>query len=173
MRAKKRTLTREQLLMALSYDPVSGEFRWLTRADQTGQWNGRFAGKVAGWTTRFGYRAIEINGDRHYAHRLAFLAMTGRWPKDEIDHVNLVKDDNRWDNLREATRSDNGANKAVRKDSSTGFKGVQYHKKAGRFAARITARGTVYNLGLFDTPEEASAIYAAAAKALFGAMARS
>lgn len=172
MEPKKKSLTRGRLLEAVSYDPASGEFWWLERTDQTGQWNGRWAGKRAGWTTKNGYRAVEIDGERHYVHRLVFLIMTGEWPDDEVDHINLDKGDNRWSNLRPASHLQNSSNKAVRRDSGTGVKGVQYHKKAGRFMARIRCRGKSHYLGLFDSAEEAGAAYASAAGLLFGDRAR-
>lgn len=74
-------------------------------------------------------------------------------PTNEIDHINGVKDDNRFSNLREATRGQNTRNSKTRKDSSVGLKGVSPDR--GKFRARITLNGVRIYLGTFATKEEA------------------
>jgi hypothetical protein len=102
--------------------------------------------------------------------------MTGNWPKYQIDHINLKRADNRWINLREATHGQNVQNSSLRKNNTTGFKGVSKlsHKcKLKRpFRARITVNNREIILGVFSTAEEAHTAYLAAAKKHYGEFAR-
>src|SRR5690242_11158228 len=115
---------------------------------------------------------------RYYAHRLAWFYVYQVWPKDEIDHINRIPDDNRILNLREANRIENMRNIATPKHNTTGFKGVTRHKfYPGKFMAQISSttelkrRKTKY-LGIFDTAEEAHAAYVAASRELHGEFGR-
>src|SRR4029077_7435541 len=96
-------------------------------------------------------------------HRLAFLWVNGEWPREEVDHVNRVKDDNRWANLREATRSENTVNSPPREKLSDLPLGVRI-TPSGKFRALIAGM----HLGIFATPEEAAEVYATAAKDFYG-----
>jgi len=102
------------------------------------------------------------------AHRLAWFYETGEWPSDEIDHKNRGRDDNWFENLREATRSQNVANTALRSTNTSGFKGVSFDRSRGRFLSKIKVNYRTINLGRFDAPEEAHAAYLAAAQKHFG-----
>ena len=161
-------LTAERLRELLTYAPETGLFYWKVAPS-----NGRtVVGSVAGRVNDEGYRKIGIDGRVYAAHRLAYLYMPGEWPKELIDHENLARDDNRWRNLRPATRTQNKANSLPR--SACGFKGVYITKKRGkiRWRAQIRAEGHLHSLGYYGTPEEANAAYAAAADKLFGEFAR-
>lgn len=92
-------LTQEVLKSLLYYDPETGIFVWLVTRQRSP------AGKEAGGYDEKGYRRICVNGTKVRAHRLAWLYMTGEWPEDQLDHINGLKDDNRFVNLREATNS--------------------------------------------------------------------
>ena len=96
--------------------------------------------------------------------------MTGSFPSGMIDHINGVCDDNRWSNLRQATRSQNAANQRIHRDNTLGMKGVYRHGK--RFAAKIRINGDGIHLGTYDTPEEAHSIYCEAAAFAFDDFAR-
>jgi hypothetical protein len=139
-------LTQEELKAILHYDPVTGVFTWVGHK--------RLNGKRAGSSTH-GYRRIGIQGTLYAEHRLAFLYMTGEMPV-EVDHKNRVSDDNRWENLRAATRSENCQNKKAR--------GVSYHAKTGKWQASIKLHGKRHYLGLYETAEGARAIYVRAKK---------
>lgn len=93
--------------------------------------------------------------------------MTGAFPKDQVDHINGVKHDNRWTNLREATNSQNVANTGANSRNSSGFKGV-YHHEAGKWQAKVMHLGKSKSLGLFDSPEQAARAYNEGARARFG-----
>src|SRR5690348_3341834 len=99
-------LTWEALVDVLSYDPATGEFRWV-KSGRLG-WVGRLAGNV---DKREGYRRIEILGRGFFASRLAWLYMTKRWPRGLVDHKNGVRDDDRWGNLRDVGRWENRHNR--------------------------------------------------------------
>jgi len=118
------------------------------------------------------YRQIKIDGANYQASRLAVLWMTGQWPKRkyDVDHRNLNKGDDRWSNLREATRSQNKANIPGR--SRAGLKGVTFNPVRGKYIAQITVNRRAVNLGRFDDPQSAHAAYVAAASKHFGQFAR-
>lgn len=112
-----------------------------------------------------GSRHVLFMGRREYAHVLAWLYMTGKWPLRQIDHANTDPSDNRWVNLRLATPSQNGANKRKTKANTSGYKGVQ--KSGKKWTAGITCIRR-YHLGSFATAEAAHEAYKKAAQRLFG-----
>lgn len=159
MKPRETLLSHETLTYLLDYDPATGIFRWKATTS-----NRVRVGDAAGSPDGKGHLMVSINGTKFGAHRLAWFYVHKVWPKDEIDHKNLTKDDNRIDNLREATHFQNVCNARKRRHNTTGFKGVTFHKAANKFMAQIRADGKYLYLGLFDTPEEAHAAYVAASK---------
>lgn len=155
-------ITHDQVLTAFNYDPESGNLTWRVK-----RWR-RHGGSIAGWDCPNGYRKVTFWGRNYYVHRLIFFYMTGSWPRNQIDHINCRRRDNRWENLREASLSQNMQNKSVRKDSKVGLKGVTTIKKTGRFEASISVDGKRKYLGNFGSPVEAHAAYVTAARKLFG-----
>lgn len=165
-------LDQERLKSLLLYDPLTGVFTW-RRREENG-WNPKFNLQEAGrvMDRRIPYRQIVIDHKTHYAHRLAWLYMTGEWPKEYVDHKNRDGLDNSWDNLREATNAQNQFNSKVPSTNTTGFKGIRFIKKSNRYRAEIRFGSGKKSLGLFDTPEEAHNAYCAAAKQHRGEYAR-
>jgi len=159
-------LTAERLRAALHYDPATGVFEWLVSRP-----NCR-AGDVAGCPTRYGYVYVGLDGRKYMAHQLAWLWMTGAWPAIRLDHRDLDKANNRWTNLRQATRSQNGANTKVSRKSASGLKGITQDKRSGRWYAAITVNQKRRKLGGHDTAEAAHAAYVKAAAEAFGEFAR-
>ena len=153
-------ITADALRDALSYDPLTGKFTWKMPRRKI------VVGAEAGFIDRLGYRHIRIDLKLYRAARLAFLYMTGEWPSDEIDHINCVRDDNAWSNLREANRSQNTANRRTK--NATGFRGVFLHRKTGLYRAEIRKDGRAKSLGYFKSPEDAHAAYVAAGKTVHG-----
>lgn len=143
-----------ELKQKYRYDPDTGLF---TRLFPCGQ-------SSVGSLDRGGHRQIKINGKMYYAHRLAFLYMTGAFPEGPVDHRNCVRDDNRWCNLRPASANQNQHNALRRKDNTTGFKGVYSVK--GKWTALVVYRTKRYHLGTFDTVEEANEVRQLAAEML-------
>jgi hypothetical protein len=167
-------LDQDVLKSILHYDPLTGMFTWLSRIATTSRqraWNTRYAGKQAGceWRAEKSntpYIVIHIFDRAFFAHRLAVLYMTGEWPDDHTDHKDLDGINNRWLNLRAATHSQNLSNSRLPSRNKSGFKGVRPHKH--KWVAVCAGK----YLGLFSTPEEASAAYLAAATTKSGEFAR-
>lgn len=126
------------------------------------------AGQVVGYPNQDGYLVTHVDERTYSVHRIAWLMMTGSWPEYEIDHINGAPDDNRWSNLREATRAQNNRNTATRKDNSSGYRGVTFNKKLGRWSCVIVVDGVREYLGLFDTPAAAGAAYDERARVAYG-----
>jgi len=145
-------ITADELKELMEYDPETGVF---TRRVQRGSAK---AGDVAGYIDpSTGYRVISIKNKDHYAARLAHLYMEGEWPKNSIDHINRIRNDDRWENLRPANRTENNQNQGIRKNNTSGHKGISWHKAAKKWSARIDVNKKRINLGLFTTIEEAVA----------------
>lgn len=164
--AKEATcgLTVEHLKSILHYNPETGVFTWLKHFGRV------TSGTIAGSLNKFGRVMIRIDRTAHPASRLAWFYMTGLWPNFEIDHEDTESTNNRWQNLREATRTQNNANVPVRSHSVSRLKGVRFHK--GRWVAYISISKKWTYLGRFDTKELAHSAYAAAAQAVYGSFAR-
>jgi hypothetical protein len=159
-------LTAERLRELLHYDPETGVFTWVARP-RSGPSR---VGQRAGGAERDGYVRLKVDGGRYSAHRLAWLYVTGAWPVAEVDHINGVRGDNRFSNLREATIWQNKANQKRHSDNAAGFKGVVW--SAYGWKAQIARGGRQIYLGLFKTPEEAHAAYIGAAQVIDGEFAR-
>lgn len=163
---KAPNLTAERLREVLHYDPETGVF---TRRLAC---KGRHAGTVAGGKRGLGYASITIDGEAHYAHRLAILYVTGAWPAVHVDHVNGKRSDNRIANLRDATVSQNHANKAKSADKTSPYKGVHWSRERCKWVAQIKKDGRGITLGRFDCAEDARDAYLVAARRIFGEFAR-
>ena len=155
-------LTQEKLKSTLDYNPVTGIFKWQARR------SGVKADLLAGTKQKNGYMAVCIDRKRFYLHRLAWLYITGAWPKEFIDHINEIKFDNRFKNLREANNSQNMCNYNTRKDGTSGYMGAHYYKAYDKYMGQITKNGKKYFLGYFNTPEKAHEAYCKKAKELHG-----
>lgn len=158
-------ITAKQLRALVSYDPDTGEFRWLVTRGKAR------AGAIAGTIGHYGYRIIRIAARDYRAARLAWLYQTGEWPADQADHRNLHRADDRWGNLRNATATQQLANTGRRRGSRWA-RGVSL--KAGRYwIARINIAGCEHYLGCFPTHDQAASAYDGAAQEHFGQFARS
>jgi hypothetical protein len=149
-------VTQHTLKSLLTYDAETGWFRWRTTRSN------RRAGSLAGHLHPRGYVRIVVCKQTYDAHRLAWLYVYGDWPKGQVDHINRVKNDNRIQNLRCVTRSQNRQNSAVNCNSTTNIKGVGWHKHAQKWCARITIDGARIQLGVFESINDAIAARKAA-----------
>ncbi len=154
-------LTQEHLKSILNYDQETGHFMWIKAG------HGVKIGRIAGSRCN-NYIHIVIKGRRYYAHRLAWFYMTGKWPTNQIDHKNGIKNDNKWKNIREATASENGMNKGPLKNNTSGHKGVSWHKASKKWASVISINHNNKILGFFDDPEKAAQVYRDAAEKYHG-----
>lgn len=152
---KQDRLTADQVRDILHYNQLNGEFRWKVRAGR------HQPGTRAGSLDTGKYWRIKIKGISYFAHRLAWLHMTGEWPEHLVDHENGKTYDNRWTNLRNATPAFNQQNK-VKCTGKVGLMGVTTDGKL--FKAQITVRGRCRRIGSYKTPEEAHIAYLAAKK---------
>lgn len=155
--------TPDRLRQLIDYNPDEGSFVWaISRC-------GARMGDACGRVNQFGYREIGVDYGLYRANMIAWAIMTGEWPDRDVDHINRIRTDDRWTNLRLATRSQNNGNEGVRPNNTSGFKGVtRCAVKAGRWRAQIRANGKKKNLGSFDTKEEAARAHDAAALESFG-----
>lgn len=150
----------------VNYSPDSGSMKWNRKPSSekdAARWNARYSGKECGNIDFQGYRAIKINGKTFKAHRLAWLHYYGEWPKGQIDHINRVRDDNRIENLRDVTRSQNQQNVSIRRTNTSGAKGVYFFKGTGKWHARICVNGKQKHLGFFNDLRLAASAYSEAA----------
>lgn len=151
------TLRAARLRELFDYDPETGAFvRRVTTAP-----NAR-AGDVAGTVNRAGYVVFNVDRKVYYAHRLAWLYMMGAWPEKgrDLDHINGDKADNRWSNLRLASRSQNNMNRSRKGSGTSGHRGV--YRASPRadgkpWRAAIGRNGRQVSLGYFETFDEAVA----------------
>lgn len=142
-------MNQELLKSEFLYDPETGKFTFLAGAN---------SGKEAGSRHSCGYRQMYVQGSMYYAHRLAWLYMTGSMPAMKIDHIDGDRMNNRFSNLREVSDTGNQHNqRKPHKNGTTGFLGVS--KKKGRFRAAIKLGRKTIHIGTFDSPEEAHEAY--------------
>lgn len=155
-------LTQEIVREFLDYDSETGKLtwrerdrRWFKSARDCKIWNSRLAGKQAFTTlSRDGYFQGKIFDKSYQAHRIIFLYMTGNFP-NEIDHINHIRSDNIWMNLRETTSQGNKKNTSQRKDNTTGQTGVYWSNYHQKWRAEIKINKKSIHLGYFDTFESA------------------
>ncbi len=133
--------------------------------------HGVYVGTVAGSRSKWEIK-IKIFGRFYGAHRIIWAMTTGSWPENFIDHINGNPHDNRLINLREATPAQNCWNTKRASNNTAGFKGVTFERSTSKWRACITHHGDRFNLGAFDTAEDAYAAYCAAARKMRGEFAR-
>jgi hypothetical protein len=147
-------ITQSELKEVLDYNPDTGLFIWKKTVGRRAK-----LGSVAGTKMNTGYVRITIKQKMYTAHRLAYLYMTGNFPENFIDHINHIKDNNRWSNLRDATNSQNLANQVKPKTNTSGYKGVYWNKVHKKWCAEIGYMKKKMHLGLYTTPQEAAEAY--------------
>jgi hypothetical protein len=154
----------EYLQKYVEYSPLDGALRWKAKP-----WRSSIVvGKVTGSSDRDGYRRTMINKKIYRNARLVWFMHYGKWPENLIDHVNGVRDDDRIENLRDATSQENSQNRRIKKNHATGYKGVSFHKRDKRFQATLEVNKKVKFLGYFDSAKEAHQAYCVASKNVFG-----
>ena len=160
--SREKHLTAEELRKFVDYDPETGHFT-LKKA----KWGKKRYGDRVGCIRGDGYRDIRINKICFMEHRLAFLYMTGEWPKFIVNHINEIKTDNRWCNLQHVTWSLNNLNRRLHVHNKSGHKGVSLHQ-GGRWRASLVVNNRQVYHKLFSTKEEAIAAYEIAFKKYWG-----
>lgn len=131
-------LTQEYLLQTFNYNPTTG----ILSLKKKIKYLNKEIGDEAGHLAKSGYRSVGIKGKEYRVHRIIYLMQTGKWPDNQIDHIDRIKDNNRWTNLRDATPSENSCN--VTTTNALGIKGISKHKHTGDYHAHITKDKIVY-----------------------------
>lgn len=126
------------------------------------------AGSLAGCIGNHGYYVIRIDGVLYLAHRVAFAIANGRWPDGELDHADRNRLNNRPENLRECSSTENKANRSTPSNNSSGVKGVSWNKKCRKWQVHIAVGGPNQYLGLYESLDYAREVYAQAAEIAFG-----
>lgn len=151
----------QELAKAFSYDPATGVVK--AKLDR-----GKMrAGCPVGSPHNMGYLKVNYAGQSYLLHRLIWAISFGRWPNGVLDHKDGDKKNNKLNNLREATASQNARNVKKHVDNQSGYKGVRLDKRTGKYLARIWLRKEKH-LGVFEDPIAASAAYQKAADEHFG-----
>ncbi len=146
----KQILTQARLKELFEYSKEDGI---LTRKTSIG---GRVAGSIAGYLDKTeGYLCISIDSKTYKLHRIVFFYVIGRFPKNEIDHINGNKSDNRWINLRDVSKSDNQKNASKRKDNKSGCTGVSWHNRERKWVVRIQSNKQYIEIGSFNDMQDA------------------
>jgi HNH endonuclease/AP2 domain len=156
------SLSQEELKSAFEYEPLTGIVRWKENRSNMVQ------GSIAGCTHGSGYKVVTINSKSYKLHRVIWIMLFNQIPDGfYIDHINGNKIDNRLENLRLATNSQNQQNRPAPKNSSSGYRGVTWHKQVNKWMARICHNQKRITIGFFDTAEQAYEAYKAEAKKLY------
>jgi len=168
---KRARLTAEIARATWDYDPETGLLHWKVKRPHSTNQPGDLAGCITKprgeWVINYGAPP----GNIYKATHIIWLIVTGDWPTDTIDHKDNWPPNNRWENLRLATHSQQQGNRGKLSNNESGFKGVSILD--GRYMARIRINGKLRHLGMFDTGEEAHAAYMKAAIEHWGEFARS
>lgn len=158
-------ITQQELKQYLSYNKDTGIFTWINLTKKSKA----KIGNIAGSKNNNGYISIKINQKRYVAHRLAWFYVYGVFPKDQLDHINRNKADNRIANLRECNNSQNAQNRTNPiSTNKSGYLGVfsNRNSKKNPYAAGIQINNKNYHLGSFSNPLDAHKAYLEAKKKL-------
>ena len=167
----KADLTAQVVRELLDYNSGTGVFTWKPRPPELFKgpragaiWHARYCGQRAGHLSKaLGYETIRIFDRAHFAHRLAWMHVTGDTPSGEIDHINCEKSDNRFENLRDVLPQWNKQNvrRAPRKVSlmPLGVYLVARDNLKMPYTAQLSFNGKMLHLGYFLTADEAHLAY--------------
>jgi len=160
---KTERITVDRLHARLEIDP-EGVLRWRHCSSMPKQWNSVWAGKEA-------LTAIDGKGYRHGSldytylrlHRVLWALTHGSWPEGQIDHIDGDIQNNRMENLRLVTGSENQRNQKRRRNNSSGYVGVSWYKPYAKWRATIgIGNNRSKHLGYFDNVEDAARAWARA-----------
>ena len=160
-------ITYEYLKSILEYNPNTGDWTWLIDRGKKIK-----KGQKAGSKMKNNYWQIHINKKNYYSHILAWFYITKKWPEKDIDHKNTIRNDNRWENLREASQSQNSGNQKISINNTSGYKGVTWRKNIKKWNAQIIKNKKKFHLGYYSCPIEAAKTYDKKAIELHGEFAK-
>lgn len=167
-------LSVEYLKKCLVVDSYDNQLYWLDRSDINKGANTRLRFTNAfTCKNKSGYFHGRVNQKTYLAHRVIWALYYNEWPYGEIDHINGDRSDNRIENLRIATPSENRCNRGKQSNNTSGYKGVYFNKRNNSWYAEIRKSGTKKYLGSAKTPEEAYKFYTANLETHHGVFANS
>lgn len=150
-------IAKQLAVLRFDYDPETGIMRWRRRPlndfvshQAWHRWNNMHAGKIAGSVNDDGYRHAKVIEHSYKLHRVAWLLFYGVWPEGDLDHINGDRTDNRIANLRIVNREDNGKNRRISSNNTSGQTGVCWHPKCKKWVASIRVSKHQIYLGRFD-----------------------
>lgn len=155
VKVKKIPYTQDELWELFSYDASKGELIWNKRIGVPPWWNPKYEGKIAGSVNSKGRKQVLIESKSYLVSRVIYKMFFGNTAL-AVDHENGNKLDNRIQNLRKATDSQNSHNRGPTKRNKLGIKGI--HRVKDRYRAIIEINGKNIHLGYFGTLEEAVAV---------------
>jgi len=159
------TLLVDSMSKVLSYDPETGILTWKIDMGQGGRIK---AGSEAGCICKnTGYLKITLFKRNNLGHRLAWLLHYRELPDKKIDHINRIRSDNRISNLRLVTNSENGKNRKIHINNSSGHTGVNWSKRYSKWMARVKKGNKRVHLGYFENISDAVFAYEKASKELY------
>jgi hypothetical protein len=161
-----QTVPMGELRRILSYDPNTGLLCWLIQRGNL------VSGEEAGCVYLDGYVYVKVYKHLMLAHRIAWALYTGKWPRRPLDHINMIRSDNRIINLRLASVAENNRNRAKQSNNTSGYKGVTFNKASGKYQAKIMHNKKTVCLGYFYHPAQASVAYQKAVKEFHDEFAR-
>lgn len=159
-------ITQQQISEIFEY--TDGALYWKKPAHKSKEY---LTGTLAGSIHKTGYRHITLFNRIEKAHRLIFMLHHGYVP-NEIDHINGDRSDNRIENLRETTRSQNQYNKGMCKSNTSGHRGVSWHRKSNAWQVRVDVAGKRHMIGYFKDLDAAAAAAKEARERLHGEFAK-
>lgn len=166
MKRHKPLPPRDEISQYFHYEILSGRLFRINYGKHRGV---LFTQKVREITpnTPYGYAVVRFKNQLYKSHRIIWMLVTGNDPGImEIDHIDRDTSNNAWQNLRLATSEEQALNRKVRRDSTTGLRGVI--NTGTRYQAKIQRNGVRRHLGTFDFPCEASNAYLEAVTQLSG-----
>jgi len=119
MHPVKKDLTQKYVKELLNYDPATGFFSWCVPKRK----------KYIASNQNGKYQRIDIDGQKYLAHRIAWLYVYGKFPDNEIDHINFVKHDNRITNLRDVTHRVNAGHRQPKPSKEMLVKKLSIYQK--------------------------------------------
>jgi hypothetical protein len=155
-------LTPDLLKSLFQYDSETGNLIWRVTKSATAP-----AGSIAGSVNAKGHVNVQVNKKMYAAHQIVYALHHGHIPP-EIDHINGIKTDNRVENLRPCTSSQNKGNVGLSRANKSGYRGVSLNTRNGFYHAQIKINGKQTYLGRFELPEDAARAYNTEAIKHFG-----
>lgn len=154
-------ITAEYVRECLDYDPETGLATWKRRPVEhfssnriCNLWNSKHSNKEAGTLKKTNYRQVTINHKRYTVHRLAWLIVYGEWPKNDIDHIDKDRRNNKITNLRDVTNSENQKNRSMNRNNTSGHTGIKLVPN-GNWVVVICVNGKNKTIGTFRDKEDA------------------